>query len=1210
MKRTLAIFVVLILTIPVAILSTNSSNRDLAMDDSTVTDADTSSPVTDESYTGSCIMSDIQIPQAPAKEPAGATRSVLEPLTEDLDESMEPGSTTSFTAASYPPKGTTGMDRDRSTGLDVREPPNMVQETEIILNGLPEKVYSNEAVTVSGILKEIDTAEVNGSGIPYAPVYIYDDLEEMSSGKVMTDSGGKFSYTFDQARDLVGPFGFFAVFRGQWITPNGTYYEAPQDGSPPQVVVKVIESGGNGTGNGTGNSTVEYQTVDITTIAGAFYARLAFDGTIVTDSWVWTEVWHRTELNLSMDSAARVFPGGQVRVSGTLEDTTNGDGLSGFTLSVSIRFTTDTGDKLVKLAENLVTESLGRFEIEYTLPENVSVGPQWIEVNFNPDEFTTNQFYEASQSRARINVIHYAFPEIISMGDDPLYLTQQITIRGRILDKDGSPVHTSFDGTDHREHFYLYYFWETAASEIGGTPITQIDGSGEFYFTLTVTSKNNQPGMKKLEIMLDFNSDTFYEPWSGNDVASENFEVRAHTEIELNVAQKYVTRVPFQANESTIDYNNVHLVGKLMIKETRKGVPTLPVTINWDVSTEWTEEETVSTNSDPYAGEFEKDFSVNENHDLKVIRVIAAFNPPEDSFYDPTEVELEVQVVAMTYITLYPGSLIKGSPEDSIIRGKLEDDRFSPLNDFDVHLYWKQDLSSIYQPVPLGVVETNSMGEFQFMYNSTLIQTVGRIYILAQFKGKDMAEVGGGVFIGDTREPSNVPGTEWVEYTIKARTKVALDSAVSSHSGGRFVRGHRFSVTGIISEDIRNSESSARLPGISGVEMHISVGGISSEQKSESGKDGYFSLSEVLIPNSVNPGLVQINVSFQGSDFYLPSSVVITKTVVAETEIVVSTYQEDIYQIIDGKPVEGQDGRPDLMEHNEEQGENTLIVFLGERNPSGTAVGIEEVNITIIIRSFDNQYRNVTRLTIPYQSGGVIQFSFVELLDTKRVEFFGNLQTTSWGQKWRQAQNVYVTVQFEGDEYYLPANITTEMNYFPDISHLEEPKTDWQQIMLLVVIPAIVIFLVALFFMLWWHKQQRIRGLRRIIKRAADQLVAGNEYTAVIFKSYQRLSIHLRKYGYLRREAETFREFEDAIRQALPVDKQSLNAFLHLLEEARYSKHAIGHSQRNDAINHLRRIEESLSQIILDEDAALKAMASLEEDEYVETEILVNDGKK
>jgi hypothetical protein len=162
-----------------------------------------------------------------------------------------------------------------------------------------------------------------------------------------------------------------------------------------------------------------------------------------------------------------------------------------------------------------------------------------------------------------------------------------------------------------------------------------------------------------------------------------------------------------------------------------------------------------------------------------------------------------------------------------------------------------------------------------------------------------------------------------------------------------------------------------------------------------------------------------------------------------------------------------------------------------------------------------------------------------------------------------------------------------------------------------VVVVAVIAFLISFFFaMRWYAKQQRIKGMRRIIKRAADQLIAGNEYTAVIFKSYQKLGVHLRKYGYLRRESETFREFENAVRSALPIDRISMNQFLQLLEEARYSTHQIGEGQRNNAIRNLRSIEHSLERIIVDEGAALRALERLETEGVKDTEIVLGGGPK
>ena len=163
----------------------------------------------------------------------------------------------------------------------------------------------------------------------------------------------------------------------------------------------------------------------------------------------------------------------------------------------------------------------------------------------------------------------------------------------------------------------------------------------------------------------------------------------------------------------------------------------------------------------------------------------------------------------------------------------------------------------------------------------------------------------------------------------------------------------------------------------------------------------------------------------------------------------------------------------------------------------------------------------------------------------------------------------------------------------------------------LVIIMVIVI--VAGYAMYEINKRRALRGMQTIIRRAADQLVAGNEYAAVIFKAYRRLAANMKRYGYMRRDSETFREFEKAIRIALPIDQKAMNDFLTVLEEARYSQHEMGEQDRGRAINALRAVQYSLEKVILTQEqlAILADKAGALPDE-AEPEIYVTtaDGQK
>ena len=57
----------------------------------------------------------------------------------------------------------------------------------------------------------------------------------------------------------------------------------------------------------------------------------------------------------------------------------------------------------------------------------------------------------------------------------------------------------------------------------------------------------------------------------------------------------------------------------------------------------------------------------------------------------------------------------------------------------------------------------------------------------------------------------------------------------------------------------------------------------------------------------------------------------------------------------------------------------------------------------------------------------------------------------------------------------------------------------------------------------------------------------------------------LMRRGFLRRNFETVREFEYAIREALPISEASLVPLDRIFEEARYSSHVLGDTHRDNA---------------------------------------------
>ena len=97
------------------------------------------------------------------------------------------------------------------------------------------------------------------------------------------------------------------------------------------------------------------------------------------------------------------------------------------------------------------------------------------------------------------------------------------------------------------------------------------------------------------------------------------------------------------------------------------------------------------------------------------------------------------------------------------------------------------------------------------------------------------------------------------------------------------------------------------------------------------------------------------------------------------------------------------------------------------------------------------------------------------------------------------------------------------------------------------------------------RRSRRLREFSNIFGYAAELLAAGDEIRQAIYNCYEGLVSVLQRRGFLRRDFETVREFEIAIRQALPIRDEALVALDRVFEEARYSSHELGESERERA---------------------------------------------
>ncbi len=104
-------------------------------------------------------------------------------------------------------------------------------------------------------------------------------------------------------------------------------------------------------------------------------------------------------------------------------------------------------------------------------------------------------------------------------------------------------------------------------------------------------------------------------------------------------------------------------------------------------------------------------------------------------------------------------------------------------------------------------------------------------------------------------------------------------------------------------------------------------------------------------------------------------------------------------------------------------------------------------------------------------------------------------------------------------------------------------------------------------FAVYWRrrKQSALAELADVFAYTAELLAAGDETREAIFNCYESLCAILMRHRFLRRDFETVREFEMAIRKALPINEDALVALDSVFEEARYSRHEMGEAHKAQA---------------------------------------------
>ena len=143
----------------------------------------------------------------------------------------------------------------------------------------------------------------------------------------------------------------------------------------------------------------------------------------------------------------------------------------------------------------------------------------------------------------------------------------------------------------------------------------------------------------------------------------------------------------------------------------------------------------------------------------------------------------------------------------------------------------------------------------------------------------------------------------------------------------------------------------------------------------------------------------------------------------------------------------------------------------------------------------------------------------------------------------------------------------------------EQADTPWWSYLLVLVLAALVAGGVVM------YRRKKVaddllKDAAEVFAYTAELLAAGDAIREAIFTCYQDLCGLLQQRGFLRRDFETVREFEFAIRQALQgVSEDALTALDNTFEMARYSREEMGPQHQDVAVQALTRMSGEIAQI-------------------------------
>ncbi|MDI6917407.1 MAG: hypothetical protein QMC80_06385 [Thermoplasmatales archaeon] len=778
------------------------------------------------------------------------------------------------------------------------------------------------------------------------------------------------------------------------------------------------------------------------------------------------------------------------------------------------------------------TDEKGVFSFEYHINSSHPLGE--VEVNA---VFNGSDFYTSSQNTANYTVIRGA----------AIIMESKNVFRNSIVEISGTLVNDTGEGITGNVSIY----WADAPDPIKDNLTTGPDGIFSYSYPV-----NANHSLGNVNVTVKFSGNDIY-PSSEKTVS---YTVMAHTNIIIFA--KTLRRGEFvDINGTLIDDKGNGFQGLVAISWNNTGLDNVTADEN---------------------GNFSLKHQVGYNHPLGTVRVDAVFNGSE--MYGSSSNNSFYSIVSNTTIIMEPENVFRNTTIE--IKGRIIDDQGAGIWNLTINITFDGDHTTPYSN------DSNNSGFFSVAYNLSANHSLGNLTVIAVFEGSDIY----------------VSSSAVINYSVFSNTIVTMFSKTVFKGGCAEINGSIF------------DDNEKPVIGVLNIYWDDEYKG------STASNDGFF-LFHYNVSLNQSVGIIKVAAVFPETGFYLSSNNTVNYTVVANTTLTFSAgelVRGELFTIM-GEMFEncsGQEGAPgakhrvsiilnDMLIGNVFTETNGSFMFT-DAVPTVSRLGIGMINvtfngslclkpssasanvtvkerITMMINAPVSVVENETfeceimlsekifnlTVSVALQGEGQIKIDSREMSITKNNPYCFNLTTDKNGKgsfsvSVKFAGTLTINASFQGREYFTGA--ASNKTVFIFRKQVEE-KPLW---LYFLIIPVLCLPGLGYYVL----RRRHLSKMRKIIVDARGELAAGSEYVRTILLLYKKLCDHLKKYGFIRKRFETFREFENGIRKGLPVDREHLNKFISIIEEVRYSSHEIGSGHRDEAVKNFTAVEQSLKNIL------------------------------